>query len=196
MKWVRMIWNTTFTTDSQCEEMENQAKEEIKKKKTAKRKSAKEMTPPSFSLGLSPDTNKKNMFSMHLKEVQHPRAKDVLNKKPTILRPKWGTEENNTDCGVFLMMHMENYNEENARNWNMKFLTEEEGNRYDIIKMRIRFAAKMLSHEINIHCEEISKQALEFADRNKEKKAREALFLEAIRVKKKKQESERVQSAI
>ncbi|GJW11376.1 ulp1 protease family, C-terminal catalytic domain-containing protein [Tanacetum coccineum] len=47
----------------------------------------------------------KNMFSMHLKEVQHPRAKDVLNKKPTILRPKWGTEENNTDYGVFLMMH-------------------------------------------------------------------------------------------
>ncbi|GKE82773.1 hypothetical protein Tco_1552773 [Tanacetum coccineum] len=30
----------------------------------------------------------KNMFSMHLKEVQYPRAKDVLNKKPTILRPK------------------------------------------------------------------------------------------------------------
>ncbi|GJZ16635.1 ulp1 protease family, C-terminal catalytic domain-containing protein [Tanacetum coccineum] len=138
----------------------------------------------------------KNMFSMHLKEVQHPRAKDVLNKKPTILRPKWGTEENNTDCGVFLMMHMENYNGENARNWNLEFPTEEEGNRYDIIKMRMRFAAKMLSHEINIHREEMSKQALEFADRNKEKKAREALIRGAIRVKKEKQESERVQSAI
>ncbi|GJS23282.1 hypothetical protein Tco_0451914 [Tanacetum coccineum] len=260
-----------------CEEMENQAKEEIKKKITTKRKSAKEMTPPSFSLGLSPDTNKveeraakrvknrldlfgfifetkegnatirdymqtltltlkiesnvidayclvlnheqgmnskgkktkhffhtgmitkdmfnwkkedgkkydevkqykaffdimknefkkddevkkiersrnvfnflkalnmisdhienanviegiiykvcdvlKNIFSMHLKEVQHPRAKEMLNKNPTILRPKWGTEENNTDCGVFLMMQMENYNEENARNWNLEFPT-------------------------------------------------------------------------
>ncbi|GJU79562.1 ulp1 protease family, C-terminal catalytic domain-containing protein [Tanacetum coccineum] len=214
-------WNTQFT-DSQCEELKNQVKEEIKKKKTAKRKSTKEMTPPSFSLGISSDTNKgttviidksktpmsyeakykkvcdvlKNMFSMHLKEVQHPRAKDVLNKKPTILRPKWGTEENNTDCGVFLMMHMENYNGENARNWNLEFPTEEEGNRYDIIKMRMRFAAKMLSHEINIHREEMSKQALEFADRNKEKKAREALIRGAIRVKKEKQESERVQSAI
>nr|GEU70112.1 ulp1 protease family, C-terminal catalytic domain-containing protein [Tanacetum cinerariifolium] len=197
-----------------CEELENQAMEEIKKKKTAKRKSAKEMTPPSFSICLSPDTNKveerapkrakkpsrfiispyinkktatkgnavqdemmicsylfsmegnelmnnkgkdkaflphrddlfnflkrttmiidnsktpisydakykkvcdvlKNMFSMHLKEVQHPRAKEVLNKKPTILRPKWGTEKNNTDYGVFLRMHMENYNRENAKN--------------------------------------------------------------------------------
>ncbi|GJS59522.1 hypothetical protein Tco_0654306 [Tanacetum coccineum] len=51
------FWNTQFT-DSQCEEMENQAKEEIKKKKTAKRKSTKEITPLSFSLALSPDTNK------------------------------------------------------------------------------------------------------------------------------------------
>ncbi|GKC46760.1 ulp1 protease family, C-terminal catalytic domain-containing protein [Tanacetum coccineum] len=129
-------------------------------------------------------------------DVLHPRGKDVLNKKPTILRPKWGTKENNTDCGVFLMMHMENYNGENARIWNLEFPTEEKGNKYDIIKMRMRFAAKMLTHEINIHREEISKQALEFVDRNKEKKAREVLLLEAIRVKKQKQDSERVSSAM
>ncbi|GKD01850.1 hypothetical protein Tco_1172124 [Tanacetum coccineum] len=133
---------------------------------------------------------------MHLKEVRHPRAKDVLNKKPTILRPKWGTKENNTNCGVFLMMRMKNYNGDNARNWNLELPTEEKGNRYDIIKMRMRFTVKMLTYEINIHRKEISKQALEFADRNKEKKAREALLLEVIRVKKQKQHSEKVSSAI
>ncbi|GJY94839.1 ulp1 protease family, C-terminal catalytic domain-containing protein [Tanacetum coccineum] len=85
---------------------------------------------------------------------------------------------------------------ENARNWNLEFPTDEEGNRYDITNMRMRFAAKMLSHEINIHREEMSKQALEFTYRNKEKKAREALIRGTIRVKKEKQESERVQSAI
>nr|GEZ51212.1 hypothetical protein [Tanacetum cinerariifolium] len=51
------FWNTQFT-DSQCEELENKAKEEIKKKKSAKRKYDMEITPPSFSLSLSPDTNK------------------------------------------------------------------------------------------------------------------------------------------
>ncbi|GJW23472.1 ulp1 protease family, C-terminal catalytic domain-containing protein [Tanacetum coccineum] len=142
------------------------------------------------------DLEMKNMFSMHLKEVQHPRAKEVLNKKPTILRPKWGTKENNIDCRVFLMMHIENYNGENARNWDLEFPTEEQGNRCDIIKMRMRFAAKMLTHEINIHREEMSKQALEFAETNKEKKAREELIKEAIKVKKQKQESERISSAI
>nr|GFA81369.1 hypothetical protein [Tanacetum cinerariifolium] len=176
------FWNTQFT-DSGYEELENKVKEEIKKKKTAKRKSNIEIAPPSFSIGLSPNTNKieeraakrakkpsrfigspyinkktatkgkavldeimikKYLFSMegsdfdfifetkegnatirdymqsvapNLKiESNHPRAKDVLNKKPTILISEWGTNENNTDCGVFLMMHMENYNGENARN--------------------------------------------------------------------------------
>ncbi|GJU16817.1 hypothetical protein Tco_1144783 [Tanacetum coccineum] len=250
------FWKTQFT-DSQCERDENQAKEEIKKKKTAKRSSLKEISPyqsllvcrlkevnrldlltkrrnantsgymqtlaPTLKIesnvidtyclvlnheqGVNSKRKKTKHFfytgmivkkhvSMHHSESAASRAQEVLNKKPTILRPKWGTEENNTDCGVFLMMHMENYNEENARNWNLEFPTKEEGNRYDIIKMRMRFATKMLSHEINIHREEMSKQALEFADRNKEKKARKALIREAIRVKKEKQESERVQSVI
>ncbi|GJX38052.1 hypothetical protein Tco_0251355 [Tanacetum coccineum] len=74
------FWNTQFT-DSQCEELENQAKEEIKKKKTAKRKSTKEMTPPSFSLGISPDTNKLlvseegsdlHFILKHKKKCNHP----------------------------------------------------------------------------------------------------------------------------
>ncbi|GJS63773.1 hypothetical protein Tco_0678337 [Tanacetum coccineum] len=109
-------------------------------------------------------------FSMYLKDRKHPKAKYSVEQKPTILRPKW--------------------------NLDRKFPTEEQGNRCDIIKMRMRFAAKMLTHEINIHREEMSKQALEFAETNKEKKAREELIKEAIKVKKQKQESERISSAI
>nr|GEW74799.1 protein FAR1-related sequence 5 [Tanacetum cinerariifolium] len=56
------------------------------------------------------------------------------------------------------MMHMEHYNEETVKNWNLEFSTEEEGNRLDIIKMRVRLATKILSHEINIHQEKISLQ--------------------------------------
>nr|GEU54486.1 hypothetical protein [Tanacetum cinerariifolium] len=62
------------------------------------------------------DLETKKLFSMHLEKVEHPRAKDVLKKKPTILGPKWGTKENDTDCEVFLMMHMEHYNRETTKN--------------------------------------------------------------------------------
>ncbi|GKA32099.1 hypothetical protein Tco_0718466 [Tanacetum coccineum] len=94
------------------------------------------------------------------------------------------------------MMYMENYNGKTPRNWKLEFPEEDEGNTHDIIRMRVRFAAKMLSHEINIHPENISKEAFEFAKRNNDKKKREALILEAIKTKKQKQDSERVASAI
>nr|GEW74798.1 ulp1 protease family, C-terminal catalytic domain-containing protein [Tanacetum cinerariifolium] len=58
----------------------------------------------------------KKLFSMHLEKLEHPRAKDVLNKKPIILRPKMGTNENDTECGIFLMMRIEYYNGETAKN--------------------------------------------------------------------------------
>ncbi|GJT40684.1 hypothetical protein Tco_0940549 [Tanacetum coccineum] len=62
--------------------MENQAKEEIKKKKTTKRKSAKEMTPPSFSLGLSPDTNKvKEMAAKRANKPSRFIVSPYINKK-------------------------------------------------------------------------------------------------------------------
>nr|GEW56449.1 hypothetical protein [Tanacetum cinerariifolium] len=67
------------------------------------------------------DLEMKKLFSMHLEKVKHPSVKDVLNKKPTIIRPKWGTIENDRDCGIFMMMHMEHYNRETAKNWNLKF---------------------------------------------------------------------------
>ncbi|GJW40275.1 ulp1 protease family, C-terminal catalytic domain-containing protein [Tanacetum coccineum] len=62
------------------------------------------------------DLEMQRLFSMHLEKVKHPRAKNVLNKKPTIIRPKWGTTENDTDCGIFLMMHMEHYKGETEKN--------------------------------------------------------------------------------
>nr|GEV16642.1 ulp1 protease family, C-terminal catalytic domain-containing protein [Tanacetum cinerariifolium] len=110
--------------------------------------------------------------------------------------PKWGTKENDTDCGIFLMMHMEHYNGETAKNWNLEFLKEDEGNRLDIIKMRVRLATKILSHEINIHQEKISTEAQEFARRNTDKNLRKKMTMEAVKTKKEKQESERVQSNI
>nr|GEW20904.1 reverse transcriptase domain-containing protein [Tanacetum cinerariifolium] len=81
--------------------------------------------------------------------------KTICELLSTILRPKWGTKENDTDCGIFLIMHMEHYNGETAKNCNLEFSTEEEGNTLDIIKMRVRLATKILSHEINIHQEKI-----------------------------------------
>nr|GEU49575.1 ulp1 protease family, C-terminal catalytic domain-containing protein [Tanacetum cinerariifolium] len=104
----------------------------------------------------------KKLFSMHLEKLKHPRAKDVLNKNPTIIRPKWGTKENDTDCDIIML----------------------------------RLATKILSHKINIHREKMSTEAQEFARRKTDKNLRKKMIKEAIKKKKEKQESERIQSAI
>ncbi|GJX58644.1 ulp1 protease family, C-terminal catalytic domain-containing protein [Tanacetum coccineum] len=90
----------------------------------------------------------------------------------------------------------DHYNGETAKNWNLEFPTEKEGNTFDIIKMRVGLATKILSHEINIHREKISTEAQEFVRRNTDKNLRKQMIKEAIKTKKEKQESERVQSAI
>nr|GEY95147.1 ulp1 protease family, C-terminal catalytic domain-containing protein [Tanacetum cinerariifolium] len=130
------------------------------------------------------DLKMKKLFSMHFEKLKHPRAKDVLNKNPTIIRPKWGTKENDTDCGIFLMMHMEHYNGETTKSWNLEFPTGKEGNTLDIIKMRPRLATKILSHEINIHREKMSTEAQEFARRNTDKNLRKKMIKEAFNWKK------------
>ncbi|GJT31000.1 hypothetical protein Tco_0911275, partial [Tanacetum coccineum] len=83
------------------------------------------------------DLEMRKLFSRYLEELKHPKAKDLLSKKPTILRLKWGTKNNDTVCEVFLMMHMQYYKGENPKQWNLPFLKEDEGNTMDIIKMRV-----------------------------------------------------------
>ncbi|GJU01445.1 ulp1 protease family, C-terminal catalytic domain-containing protein [Tanacetum coccineum] len=58
----------------------------------------------------------RKLFSRHLEEYHHPKVIEVLTKKPTIIRPKWATKDNATDYGNFLMMHMERYYGEIAKN--------------------------------------------------------------------------------
>ncbi|PWA66241.1 ulp1 protease family, C-terminal catalytic domain-containing protein [Artemisia annua] len=43
----------------------------------------------------------KNLFSKHLERYKLPKASDVRDKKTTIMKLKWGTKNNEVDCGVF-----------------------------------------------------------------------------------------------
>nr|GEZ02940.1 hypothetical protein [Tanacetum cinerariifolium] len=115
----------------------------------------------------------KDMFKWKKENGKYDEEKQFEAFAKTIeSEPKWGTKENDTDYGIFLMMHIENYTEETAKNWNLGFKKENEGNTLDIIKMRMRFATKMLSHEINIHRVRISEEAQEFTRRYSDKKSR------------------------
>ena len=138
----------------------------------------------------------KKLFSIHLEKYKHPKALDIKNKKTTIMKIKWGTKNNEVDCGVFLMMHMENYNGEPASKWNFGFPTEEEGQSMEMIKMRMKIATKMLMHDANKNRKMMSDHAHEFAKKYTDKEEKQLLIRENMKKKKAEQETNRVASAL
>nr|GEW01432.1 hypothetical protein [Tanacetum cinerariifolium] len=72
------FWNTQ--TDSQIDKLMSQAKKDIKNRKTPKRKSTVDMTPPTFSLGLSLEEPELKSNKVKSNKVEHAakRAKNPL----------------------------------------------------------------------------------------------------------------------
>ncbi|PWA43796.1 ulp1 protease family, C-terminal catalytic domain-containing protein [Artemisia annua] len=126
----------------------------------------------------------KNLFSKHLERYKHPKASDVRDKKTTIMKLKWGTKNNEVDCGVFLMMHMENYNGETATKWNLGFPTEEENQTIELIKMRVKHTTKMLMHEVNKNRAMMSENAHQFARQYTDKDEKQKMIKETSRRRK------------
>ena len=111
------------------------------------------------------------------------------------MKLKWGTTQNVIDCGIFVMMHMEHYGGETLKNWNFEFPKEGKAQEMEIIRMRIKYAAKMLTHELNNHREMINEEALEFAKKHTNKEELQKLIREEIGKKKEEQAKEHVASA-
>ena len=112
------------------------------------------------------------------------------------MRVNWATKENVIDCGIFVMMHMEHYNGETAKNWNLEFPKEGKDQEMEIIKIRIKYVTKMLMHDLNIHREKMNQEAFEFAAKYTDKAAKQQMIREAIDKKKKEQAADHVASAI
>ncbi|KAL4558174.1 hypothetical protein LXL04_036372 [Taraxacum kok-saghyz] len=59
----------------------------------------------------------KQLFCRYLMSVHHKSAIQVQDVEAGRLKLKWRTKENDTDCGVFLMRHMEVYMGDKTTNW-------------------------------------------------------------------------------
>ncbi|PWA47024.1 hypothetical protein CTI12_AA503260 [Artemisia annua] len=93
-------------------------------------------------------------------------------------------------------MHMENYNGETATKWNLGFPTEEENQTIDLIKMRVKYATKMLMHEVNKNRAMMSENAHQFARQYTDKDEKQKMIKENIKKKKAEQDAQHVPSAV
>ncbi|GJZ14025.1 hypothetical protein Tco_0549255 [Tanacetum coccineum] len=72
------------------------------------------------------------------------------------------TKENFYDCGIFIMLHMENFNGGPASDFDCGLPVESQLQLYIMRRLRFKFATKILLHEINLQSEKIVEFAKEF----------------------------------
>ncbi|PWA34558.1 hypothetical protein CTI12_AA617900 [Artemisia annua] len=86
----------------------------------------------------------------------------IRKVKPRIASLKWKTKNNFIDCGVFTMLHMDNYTGEAPGKWDCDLVSESK-EQYDQLRLlRFKFATKILLHEVNVHAGRMYELALEF----------------------------------
>ncbi|MFS7954333.1 putative Ulp1 protease family catalytic domain, papain-like cysteine peptidase superfamily [Helianthus anomalus] len=68
----------------------------------------------------------RNAFTGYLKSVGDPNADDIKDIEPVRMEMKWVTKDNDIECGIFCMRHMECYNGEEVEKWNCGFHEEYE----------------------------------------------------------------------
>ena len=77
------------------------------------------------------------------------------------MKIEWHKENNFVDCGVFAMCHMESYMGEAEGEWHTGIQTENQKNL--LTGLRIKYASKILTHDVNMYANDNIKSAKEFS---------------------------------
>ncbi|GJY46339.1 hypothetical protein Tco_0435402 [Tanacetum coccineum] len=115
----------------------------------------------------------------HLKLYGHPRHAMVARVKHTIPKLKWKTKHNFYDCGIFTMLHMENFNGGPASDFDCGLPIESQLQLDILRRLRFMFATKILLHEINLKSEKMVEFAKEFDKKGPSEKI--SIIIDAIK---------------
>ncbi|KAK1385154.1 hypothetical protein POM88_022889 [Heracleum sosnowskyi] len=90
-------------------------------------------------------------FVKYMMDISERKATEFGNVPIIRLEMKWRTEKNKTDCGVFAIRHMETYKGNGLRNWDSKFVPENEKQtqKRQLKKARQLYAFKIISSHLN-----------------------------------------------
>nr|GEU38292.1 hypothetical protein [Tanacetum cinerariifolium] len=105
------------------------------------------------------DSKYKEVYDLLYGHIRHTH---VVKVKHTIPKLKWKTKEDFHDCGIFTMLHMENFNGGPALNLDCGLPVESQLHRDMLRRLRFKFVTKILLHEINVHTGKMLELAKEF----------------------------------
>ncbi|PWA95352.1 ulp1 protease family, C-terminal catalytic domain-containing protein [Artemisia annua] len=97
----------------------------------------------------------KGVFLMYLMTYQHSKQQLMMKDfKPKILKMRWRTKEEKTDCGVYMMAHTESYEGETAvTKWKIGLLDEKhKGHREQLDNLRSKQMLRTMSEYPETRC--------------------------------------------
>ncbi|GJU19627.1 ulp1 protease family, C-terminal catalytic domain-containing protein [Tanacetum coccineum] len=102
----------------------------------------------------------KELFMEYLSSMKHPNESTMRNVWPRRLEMAWRTTNNNKDCGVFVMRHMETYDGTTLASWNPGLKPEGAGQDAQLDDLRKKYVTRLLVWKNNI----LKKKVLAEAD--------------------------------
>ncbi|KAL8214157.1 hypothetical protein R6Q57_003606 [Mikania cordata] len=107
------------------------------------------------------------IVALYLEKESPALHKKIVNLKPKKLEMPWQTENNFFDCGIFAMRHMETYKAKEMKEWkeDCGILEESSGKQHDqLLDLRLKYLSKILSSDINILHDEVTKEVKNFEE--------------------------------
>ncbi|KAL8226093.1 hypothetical protein R6Q57_018650 [Mikania cordata] len=114
----------------------------------------------------------------YLVMTSHPIAFTLKTCKPKRLPMPWRTLNNSVDCGVFAMCHMETFKGTSVKEWKCGLTSESDEQQKQLNDLRIKYLAKILLSDINIHKGEVVSEVRAYMNlpNDVKKKMREGVF--------------------
>ncbi|KAD7477304.1 hypothetical protein E3N88_00440 [Mikania micrantha] len=91
----------------------------------------------------------KQIFEEYLEHVHHPKLSELKTQVPVKLKLPWATKKNVTDCGVFVMRHMEMYIGKGAKSFDCGFSKNHFKRTSQIKTLRKKYATRILLSDAN-----------------------------------------------
>ncbi|KAL8189147.1 hypothetical protein R6Q57_028713 [Mikania cordata] len=110
--------------------------------------------------------------------TSHPIAFTLKTCKPKRLSMPWRTLNNSADCGVFAMRHMETFKGTSVKEWKCGLTSESDKQQKQLNDLRIKYLAKILLSDINIHKGEVVSEVRAYMNlpNDVKEKMREGVF--------------------
>lgn len=98
-----------------------------------------------------------------MRELNHPSVDKISKAKAKIPKRKWQTDLNDIDCGVFVLRHMDTFKGGVISKYDPGFLKESKEQKRQLIKLRKKYATKILMCDVNQNQAAVLQEANAFA---------------------------------